>query len=147
MNQKRTVKIIAVASLIVLASTLLSAWAYTNYFMFHQNLQVPTQAGMSITDIQGTPIPSGFDLGPNGLALWHWTGTQFTLQLKITNTGTTILTTGLNTTLVPANWTVGITGNGILTQGATQTVTITALPPQPIVNGTTSGDFDLWITG
>jgi len=143
MKRVTVVKIMAVTSLIVLLSTLLIVWGYYNYFMVHQNLIVPSTPGMSLYRSDGiTSIYSG-DLVTN---LWAWTGTQFTVQFVIKNIGNTILATGLNVTDVPAGWTVSITGNGTLTQGNTQTVTLTAIPPTN-ASGTTSGDFDLWITG
>jgi hypothetical protein len=112
--------------------------------MMHQNLSEPASPALKVYRADGvTPVNSGDDM----TALWSWTGSQFSLQLQIKNTGTTVLNTGLNTTMVPANWMVLITGNGTLLQGNMQTVTLTALPPLPLVAGTASGDFDLWFTG
>jgi hypothetical protein len=117
--------------------------AISNYIMVHQTLTVPNQPGMALYQHDGTTLISSGALVTD---LWSWTGTQFTVQFVIKNVGNTVLATGLNTSSVPSGWTLSITGNGTLTQGDTQTVTIMAIPPS-LVGGTSSGDFDLWITG
>jgi hypothetical protein len=123
-------------------ATIALAASVANY-MVHQNLTIPANASMSLYQSDNTtPISNGQDI----TTLWSWTGTQFTITIIIHNVGNIILTTGLNTTQVPSNWTITILGNGSLSIGAQQTVTLTATPPN-LVGGTSTGDFDLWFTG
>jgi uncharacterized membrane protein len=136
---------ILAAGLVFILTTLfvVAGLASINYFMFHQNNTIPSTPGLSVYQSDGiTPVPSGTDAS----TLWVWTGTQFTLSLVIHNTGNVALTTGLNTSGVPAGWTVSMTGNGTLATGGIQAVTIISVPPT-LAGGTSSGDYDLWITG
>lgn len=138
---KRKIAILlATAALIVFIAT---AYAINVSFMVHQTLTVPSSSSMAVYQSDGfTTVNNGALIS----SLWLWTGSQFTLTLVIHNTGNIVLVTGLNTTDVPFGWLVTINGNGTLPMGGVQTVTLIALP-YSTAGGTTSGDFDLWLTG
>jgi hypothetical protein len=142
-NKKMKMKIAAIAATVTLIVFIASAYALNVSFMMHQTLTVPGAPAMTVYQSDGvTQISAGQDISPQ----WIWTGTQFYVTLIIHNTGNTPLNISLDTSLAPSNWAVTIDGNGPLAIGGVQTVTLIAVPPL-MASGTTSGDFDLRITG
>ena len=133
---------IFVAAMICLVVFSVVVYALSLTFTFHQTLTVPTAASFGVYRQDGeTPITSMDDVS----ALWQWTSSQFILQIVIKNTGNKPLNTSFSMSgLGLAGWIFSFGGNGSLSIGQTQSVSITATPPNTI-GGTTTGDFDTTI--
>jgi len=144
---KLYIKIVAVSLVCLVVSVGYFAFAADVISrMFHQTLTTPIEKDMQIftpSQYDGVEIFQGQEISD----YWVWSGTQFFLEIEVVNVGNTALDVQLNVPSMPAGWDISLFGNGTLAMGTSRIMTVVAFPPSDSPEGTSTGDFDLYITG